>query len=140
MKTLVKLKTIILLLFISTSTSSFAVNDSLCSCLQYIAQVDKDDSICRAMVRDSIYDRVFARYDDVFTLEDTSLISKMWYEELDTLRNECAQIGYTINASNNEDQESPGINNDDQESIWDNRAFIKIFGIILYELTLITIL
>lgn len=131
MKLFVKLKTIILLLFISTSISSFAVNDSLCSCLQYIAQVDKDDSICRAMVTDSIYDRVFARYDDVSTLKDTSLFLKMWHEEYDTLRNECAKIGYNMNASQNDDQESSGINNDDQESIWDKPAFIKIFGIIL---------
>ena len=35
MKTMMKLKTALLLLFVSISISSFAVSDSLCSCLQY---------------------------------------------------------------------------------------------------------
>jgi len=72
------------------------------------------------MVSNSIRERVVSRYDGAFPLEDSTQI-EMKLQELETIRNECAKIGYSFN----------NINENKQESIWSNPGVIKIFGIFL---------
>ncbi|MDC0100588.1 hypothetical protein OAI90_09895 [Crocinitomicaceae bacterium] len=114
-----KLKTLLLLLFVSTSISSFAVNDSLCSCLKYY-YLDKEDSVNTPILAEAINEKLYLRYSAFELLGNRTLYDSLIIEELETLQRECTKIGYTFNESNN----------DEQESIWDNPAFIKIFGII----------
>lgn len=120
MKTMMKLKTALLLLFVSISISSFAVSDSLCSCLQYY-YLDQKDSVNNSILEDSINEKLFLRHSVIELMTDSSLYVSVFNEEIETLQRECTKIGYTFNESNNEEQ----------ESIWDSPATLKIVGIIL---------
>jgi hypothetical protein len=115
-----KLKTLLLLLFVSTSISSFAVNDSLCSCLQYY-YLDQKDSVNNSILVDSINEKLYLRH-SVFELMDTTFYKSVFIEEIETLQRECTKIGYTFNESDNEEQ----------ESIEDSPALKKILGIIFF--------
>ena len=95
MKTMMQLKTALLLLFVSISISSFAVSDSLCSCLQYY-YLDQKDSVNNSILEDSINEKLFLRHSVIDLMTDSSLYVSVFNEEIETLQRECTKTGYAF--------------------------------------------